>query len=115
MEIEVSINGNPLRLTLLLNDEERASGYMFRNEPLSGEGLMFVFPIQKEHSFWMKNVDFDLDIIGLSETLDVVYVGRLKANDETSHPVPHSRYVIETKVGWCQENDVQVGDFVLMR
>ena len=115
MIIEVSINGNPLKLKLLLSEEERVKGFMFAKEPKGNFGLMFPFPRQETHSFWMKNVPFDLDVIGLSETLDVVHLGTLKANVETSHSIPDSRYVIEVRSGWIQETSIQIGDFVLMR
>ena len=115
MKIEVSINGHPLKLKLLLSPEERTKGFMFGTEPKDHEGLMFVFPSQETHSFWMKNVPFDLDVIGLSATLDVVHIGTLKANNEKSHLVPNSKYVLEVRSGWCKRNSIQIGDFVLMR
>lgn len=52
-------------------EEKRQTGYMYR--PTIGEynGMLFIFPQPVNYPFWMKNVEFPLDIIFLSKELKV--------------------------------------------
>ena len=40
-----------------------ARGLMYRTELADGRGMLFVFPEEKDHRFWMKNTLIPLDII----------------------------------------------------
>lgn len=43
--------------------DERARGLMFRDHMPMASGMLFVFPVPKHATFWMKNTPLSLDII----------------------------------------------------
>lgn len=95
------------------NDKKRAKGLMFA-EPLDNdEVVFFIFPYSDYHSFWNKNVSFDLSLAFLDEMGRVVDFGELKAESEkpvaSSRP---SRFVIEAKKGAFDNKGIKVGDLI---
>lgn len=62
-----------IEVELALNDEERAHGLMERSELKQNTGMLFVFPIASNWSFWMKNTLISLDIIWLDQKKTIVY------------------------------------------
>ncbi len=94
-------------------DQKRAKGLMFA-EPLDDdEVVFFIFPYSDMHSFWNKNVSFDLSLAFLDEMGRVVDFGELKAESEkpvaSSRP---SRFVIEAKKGAFDKKGIKTGDLV---
>jgi len=82
------------------SSEARAKGLMFREALGVGQGMLFVFPESGEYNFWMKNTFISLDMIWISEELEVVHVERdVPPCDEDPCPSygfnGNSKYVLE--------------------
>jgi uncharacterized membrane protein (UPF0127 family) len=94
------------------NDAKRAKGLMFADPLNDNEVVFFIFPFSDFHSFWNKNVSFDLSLAFLDEMGRVVDFGDLIAESEkpvaSSRP---SRFVIEAKKG-AFDKKVKIGDLV---
>ncbi len=96
--------------------EEQARGLMFRERIGRDEGMLFVFPEEGEHAFWMKNTLIPLDMIfidGLGTVSGVV--PRAEPRTETPRSGGRCRYVLEVAGGWADEHGVKAGDKVLFR
>lgn len=95
------------------NDYKRAKGLMHADPLEDEEVVFFIFPHSDFHSFWNKNVSFDLSLAFLDEMGRVVDFGDLKAESEkpvaSSRP---SRFVIEAKKGAFDNKGVKIGDLV---
>jgi uncharacterized membrane protein (UPF0127 family) len=93
---------------------KRTRGLMFRRELPRAHGMLFIFPTDADHSFWMKNTPLSLDIVFIDAGQRVVGI--------RSNTVPYSeralrvgrpsRYVLEVVAGFCAGEDIQVGDYV---
>jgi uncharacterized membrane protein (UPF0127 family) len=73
--------------------------------------MVFVFPNDEDHRFWMKNTYIPLDMVFVSEEMRVV--GVLSnvpplTDDPRSVGVP-SRYVLEFAAGAMKENGIDTG------
>jgi uncharacterized membrane protein (UPF0127 family) len=87
--------------------------------PFLPEGVvkLFAFNVNGEHSIWMKDMNYALDIIWISKAGEIVHIEQ-NITPETfpesfSSPIP-AWYVIETNAGFTASNTIEVGDLVLL-
>jgi uncharacterized membrane protein (UPF0127 family) len=88
-----------------------ARGLMYRRELARDRGMLFVFSTEEEHSFWMKNTFLPLDMIFVSDGLEVVgVVADAEPLTESSRSVGKpSRYVVEVNAGFARERGITAG------
>jgi uncharacterized membrane protein (UPF0127 family) len=100
-----------VQVELADTDQKRERGLMFRKELPDGQGMLFLFDEEREHTFWMKDTLIPLDIIfvdGSGRVTDVVANARpLSLEPRTGGP---ARMVLEVPGGWARAHDVRVGD-----
>ena len=65
-------SGKVLQSEVMVKDEDRAMGLMFRPSLPSDRGMLFVFDQPDFHGIWMKNCKFPIDIVWLDERRRVV-------------------------------------------
>jgi uncharacterized membrane protein (UPF0127 family) len=82
-----------------------------------GHGMLFVFPKPGLYSFWMKDMQYPIDMIWITSDKKVSYIENHATPD--SYPqtfvsdVP-SQYVVEVPDGFAKAHDVRVGDEVAL-
>ncbi len=67
-------SGKVLQAEVMVSDEDRAMGLMFRPSLPLDRGMIFVFEAPEFHGIWMKNCKFPIDILWLDEQKQVVHV-----------------------------------------
>ncbi len=110
-DISALIGNNQLNLKVMSTPESMNSGYSKFTEPTEQEGLLFVYDKEMPLEFWMKLVDFPLDIIFFDSLMNIVNhltmepCGNLKEEDlpiyRSSKP---AQFAVELKSGWCYRN-----------
>ena len=111
----VNIAGQKLEVELALTPEEQAQGLGGKTGLGANESMLFVFERPERHYFWMKDMNFAIDIIWLSEDLRVVYIKKDAQPDnflETYGPDENSKYVLEVNAGFSDKHNLKVGDEV---
>lgn len=78
---------------------------------------LFAFGVPGEHSIWMKDMNYSLDILWVAKEGDVVHIEE-DVSPETfpesfSSPVP-AWYVVEAAAGFVANNSITVGDEVVI-
>jgi uncharacterized membrane protein (UPF0127 family) len=94
--------------------EALARGLMYRTELADGHGMLFVFPEESDHRFWMKNTLIPLDMIFIGGDGVIVGIHR-DATPLSTAPVGvgrPSRYVLEVPGGWTARSGVAPGQRV---
>ena len=93
----------------------REKGLSGREGLAPNEGMLFVFGEDGRYSFWMKDMQFSIDILWLTSEGKVVYIQH-NLSPETypatyRSPTP-ARYVLELPAGFAQSHGIHVGDTV---
>lgn len=90
------------------------TGMMYRDSMEDSQGMLFIFPDAKYHSFYMKNTRISLDIIYISADKKIVSIQKnAKPFDETSLPSEApAQYVLEVNGGLSDAWNLEVGDLI---
>jgi uncharacterized protein len=105
----LSIEGSPLILEIADTPEKRSLGLGSRKSLPQGTGMLFVFERAGVHGFWMKDMEFPIDIAWLDEDFCILTGTERVAPD--TYPtifVPESpaRYVIEVPSGFLGSHNL---------
>jgi uncharacterized membrane protein (UPF0127 family) len=105
---EITVGGVPLTVELAYEPEDTALGLSYREGLAAGTGMLFLFEGPAPRSFWMRGMQFCIDIIwiengviqGAAESVCPEPAGTADA-DLPSYvsPVPVT-YVLEVPAGW---------------
>jgi uncharacterized membrane protein (UPF0127 family) len=67
-------SGKVLQTEVMVSDEDRAMGLMFRPSLPLDHGMLFLFERPDFHGIWMKNCKFPIDILWLDADHKVVHL-----------------------------------------
>jgi uncharacterized membrane protein (UPF0127 family) len=118
----VIINNHVIAVEIADEFNEWQQGLSDRKILAENEGMLFVFPDKQVRCFWMKNMNFALDIIWLDDNLPA-QTGKIIKIDKDAQPEgekPSRRYssmvpinyVLEVNAGWCDKYNIKVGNEV---
>lgn len=104
----------PLNLEVVSTDGGRAQGLMYRKHMESNAGMLFLFPVEQELRFWMKNTLIPLDMIFIDSKWKVVGVvaNAVPLTEEPRGVSGMSKYVIELNGGVAKILGVTAGSTV---
>jgi hypothetical protein len=93
---------------------KRELGLMYRRDLPSDRGMIFLFPMETEQAFWMKNTPIPLDMIFISSSRRIVgIVQRAAPFTLDARSVPgSSQYVLEINGGLSDRYGFKPGDRV---
>ena len=92
--------------------EERRWGLMYRSELGADQGMLFVFPDERDQSFWMKNTPLSLDIIFMDRRRRVVGIihDTIPFSTRSVRVGVPSQYALEVRAGLARRNGIVEGD-----
>lgn len=112
-------NGNEeikIEVEIVDEPEERMRGLMFREFLGEKAGMLFIFEDEKERAFWMKNTLIPLDIIFISENLEIVDIECAVPcrEDPCESYVSDGQvmYVLEVNGNFTVKKEIKAGDTV---
>lgn len=97
---------------------KRTRGLSGRNILEGNEGMLFVFEKPDHYGFWMKEMNFPIDIIWIGEDMRVRGITEHISPDtypEVFYPPAEVRFVLETSAGFARSHDIKNGDLLLVR
>lgn len=92
--------------------KEREAGLSGRSGLGDDEGMLFVFDQPGYYPFWMKEMKFPIDIIWISEDLEIVDISSNLSPDSFPQTFRSQRpvlYVLEVERGFVSQNQVGLG------
>lgn len=101
-----------LFVSLAANEAQRRQG-LSNTQPLRDrEGKFFVFPQSDRYGFWMKDMNYAIDIIWFDAQGYVVHIEREVSPDsypESFYPEVPARYVLEIAAGYSDYYGIALG------
>jgi uncharacterized protein len=93
---------------------KRELGLQYRRDLPADRGMIFLFPTESEHAFWMKNTPIPLDMIFISKDRKIVGIVEQSVPFSTdSRSVPAaSQFVLEINGGLSKRHGIKIGDSV---
>ena len=93
---------------------KRELGLQYRRDLAVDRGMIFLFPAESDHSFWMKNTPIPLDMIFISKDRKIVGIVEQAvpfSTESRSVPGP-SQFVLEINGGLSKRYGIKAGDTV---
>lgn len=110
------INEVSIPVDVANTDPERTQGLSGKSALDEKAGLLFVFEQPDTYGFWMKDMQFPIDIIWIDETWVVVDITENISPDtfpRVFKPQTPIKYVLEVNAGFATKNNISVGDVVV--
>lgn len=108
-------DGNiPVQVEIANTPEELAKGLMDHPSLEAGEGMLFLFPQEQQLSFWMKNVEYPLDVLYIDKYFSIQEI--LTMSQCTKDPCPvyfsekPNQYALELPAGFAETRGIAVND-----
>lgn len=110
----IKINGNKFKIEVVSSFEKITKGLGDRNNLCEKCGMIFEFPEKGKHSFWMKGMKIDLDIIWIDGN-EIVYIAKNISHDslEIITPEIKANKVLEINAGLTEKYGIKMGDRIL--
>lgn len=111
----VNIGNIQVKVYLAKNDLERGRGLSYTKALLEDEGMLFVFDKSDIYQFWMKGMNYPLDIIWINDQKRIIHIEH-SLSPETFPNLFSSEspalYVLEVNAGFCEKHQIKIGDIV---
>ena len=113
----ITVLAGTLTLEALVADtfQSRAIGLSGRSSLKDNEGMLFVFDTSEYHGFWMKDMNFSIDILWIGDDyrINTILSGvKPESFPEVYLPKAASRHVLELPAGTSARYGLKIGDQV---
>ncbi len=111
----LSFAANTVLVEVANTTELRIKGLSGRDSIDDKKGMLFVFDRAESPSFWMKDMNFPIDIIFFDKDWNIVDIKEnfpAESYPETYTPKEKAKYVVEVNAGFAKRNSWQIGNKV---
>ena len=113
----VQIKDATVNVQVAETSSDRMNGLSGIKTIAPNEGMLFLFPEPGRYQFWMKDMNFAIDIIwirdnkivDLSESVPTE-PGKIDVELKLYEPRVDADSVLEVGSGWCAQNNIALGD-----
>lgn len=89
------------------------------HKPLEiNQGMIFIFSKPDKHGFWMKDMDFPIDIIWVGSDFKIKHIEKWlmpESYPKVYYPEENALYVIEVNAGVSDYLGIKIGDSVVFK
>ncbi|MFZ2522653.1 MAG: DUF192 domain-containing protein [Minisyncoccia bacterium] len=115
-KLKVFVGGKEFIVRVADTKDEREKGLSGTPSLPLGEGMLFVFSGSNNYGFWMKDMQYPIDIVWIGEDLKITHIEKSLSPDtypKVYYPLKPSRYVLEVSSGQSDNLKVKIGDSVI--
>jgi uncharacterized protein len=113
----ITVGGVPIQAEVASNDAQREAGLSGRKSLPSGQGMLFVFPQPANEGFWMKEMNFPLDILyaDASGTIVTIWPNLSPSTyPQAFYPTSPAQYVLELPANFAAQHNIVVGSKIVL-
>lgn len=111
----ISLVGHFLEVEIAASEQDRSRGLSGRPGLEPGTGMLFVFDVPAQYGFWMKDMNFPIDIIWISNDEKIVHIEKNVSPDSYPKiftPNRPAKAVLEVSAGLSETLGLKIGDSV---
>lgn len=118
----ITVKDKIVNVEIANTEQARQQGLSNRVELLDGQGMLFDFTDAQNSwpSFWMKDMNFDIDIIWINNNQIIGINSNVPAPKPNTpnnqllmySPTSAITHVLEVPSGWTKKNNITVGDVI---
>lgn len=111
----IAINGIIIKAELATTPEAQTLGLSGRESLKENEGMLFIFEKPSVYHFWMKDMNFPIDIIFFDENAKIVHIkenAQPESYPDLFGPKEDVKYVLETVAHFTSKNKIKIGDYL---
>ncbi len=112
----VVLGGKSFNVEVARTEFELERGLSGHKPLADNEGMIFVFSKPDRHGFWMKDMNFPIDILWIDENFKIVHIEKSvlpQSFPKVFYPEASVLYVLEISAGLTSDLLVKVGDQVV--
>ncbi|MFT7517885.1 MAG: uncharacterized membrane protein (UPF0127 family) [Kiritimatiellia bacterium] len=107
----ITVGDNHMLVEVASDGGQRAQGLMYRDSLPASEGMLFIYPAERELSFWMKNTRIALSIAFARSDGTIIHIAHMRPmSQKSTKSEGRAIYALEVNKGWFEEHGVDVGD-----
>ncbi|PIT92989.1 MAG: hypothetical protein COU06_02410 [Candidatus Harrisonbacteria bacterium CG10_big_fil_rev_8_21_14_0_10_38_8] len=115
-EVEIVLGENTYQVEVAKTPQEQVNGLSNRELLEEGKGMLFIFDRAKIQSFWMKDMNFSIDIVWLNDNKVIGFTENLLPATTTIPTIYQSNslsdMVLELNAGVVKKDNIRVGDIL---
>lgn len=118
--LEIKINDTVIYSQVADTENERSLGLSFTKQLEENAGMLFIFPNISTKNFWMRDMNYNLDILWLDENKIIIgfvenadknsYFPRRPNDSKIYHSPENTKYVLEVNAGTIEKLKIKAGD-----
>ncbi|MFA6797535.1 MAG: DUF192 domain-containing protein [Candidatus Paceibacterota bacterium] len=112
----IKINEKIIKIDISDNDCKRTLGLSGRKELKNDTGMLFVFQKEGNHGFWMKDMNFPIDILWIDGDFNITGIEKSVATSTYPEIIGgnyQAKYVLELFSGFSEKNNIKVGNKII--
>lgn len=112
--LKLWVGAEELITELALTGEQQMTGMMWRTNIAENEAMLFVHPVPRQASYWMKNCLIPLSIAYLDTDGVILEIHDLQPHNTNSvfSIATNVQFALETSQGWFQRHNISTGALV---
>lgn len=113
----VRIGSINIPVEIAATEETREKGLSGRPSLDKNKGMLFIFPKPNFHQFWMRDMNFPIDIIWIDNGRVIGITPDVSNNFDQKNPRTYSpsqpaQYILEVNAGFSTKNKIKIGDVI---
>jgi len=111
----VTIGETKIEVEIMNTPELRSKGLSGKTSLEEDSGMLFIFEKEGVYPFWMKDMNFPIDILWIDENLQIIDITKNATPEsypQTFSPKKPIKYALEINTNFLNQHNMNIGDYI---